>query len=80
MDNALSVQDIAFNVLSFLLSIVGVLGIIGLITGGTFYLTAYGDEKRLDKGKQIVTYSIIGITVALAALILVKQVMDLLGA
>ncbi|HEX7586293.1 MAG TPA: hypothetical protein VF390_01525 [Patescibacteria group bacterium] len=78
VSSALSVQQIAFNVLKFLLSIVGVLGIIGLVTGGTFYLTAYGDEKRLDKGKQIVTYSIVGIVIALAALLLVKQVMALL--
>jgi len=80
VNNALTVQQIAFNVLRFLLSIVGVIGIIGLVSGGTFYLTAYGDEKRIDKGKSIVTYSIIGIVISLAALLLVKQIMNLLGA
>lgn len=78
INNSLSVQQIAMKVLSFLLSVVGVLGIIGLVMGGSFYLTAYGDEKRIDKGKQIITYSIIGIVVALAALLIVKQLMALL--
>lgn len=80
VDNALSVKEIAMKVLKFLLSVVGIFGMIGLIIGGIFYLTAYGDEERIDKGKNILKYSIIGILVALAALVLVRQVASLMGA
>lgn len=71
---ASSLTQIAGQVLNFLLSIVGVIALIMLVIGGIMYLTAAGDENRIEVGKKIVTYSIIGIAVALAALVLVTQV------
>jgi hypothetical protein len=69
-----TLAGIATNVLNFLLSIVGVIGIIMLVIGGLMYLTAAGDEDRINTGKRIVNYSIIGIAVALAALVIVTQI------
>jgi hypothetical protein len=43
------------------------------------YLTAYGDEKRIDTAKSIVKYSLIGIVIVLAALILVRQLASIMG-
>jgi hypothetical protein len=80
VSNALTLKQIALNVLNLLLSIFGVLAIIALIIGGGTYLTAYGDEKKIDSGKRIITYAIIGIVVALAAIVIVRQVGNLLGA
>lgn len=74
VSDALTLSQIALNVLNFLLSIVGVLAVIMLVIGGIMYLTAAGNEDRIETGKKIVTYSIIGITVALAALIIVRQI------
>lgn len=73
-----SLLEIARNVLRFLLSIVGILGIISLIIGGVFYLTAYGDEDRIDMAKRIITASIIGIVIVFAALVIVNQVASLI--
>lgn len=70
----LTVIAIARNILNFLLSIVGVVAIIMLIVGAFMYLTAAGDEDRIDTGKKIAKYSVIGIAIALAALVLVRQV------
>jgi hypothetical protein len=71
---SLTLIEIASRVLSFLLTIIGILAIIMLIIGGIMYLTAAGDEDQIDRGKKIVKYSLIGITIALAALVLVRQV------
>lgn len=71
---SLSFSQILFNILSFLLTIIGIITIIMLVIGGIMYLTAAGNEDQIDKGKKIVKYSLIGITIALAALVLVKQV------
>ena len=71
---SLTLIQIATNVLSFLLTIIGILAIIMLIIGGIMYLTAAGNEDSIDKGKKIVKYSLIGITIALASLVLVKAV------
>jgi len=79
VSSAVSLQTIAHNVLVFLLSIVGIIGMIGLVVGGAFYLTAYGDEERIKKGKSIITGSLIGIAIAMAALVLVKQISALIG-
>ena len=62
------------NVLNFLLGIVGITAVIMLVIGGLMYLLAAGNEDRIDKGKKIVTYSIIGIMVALAAMVIVRQI------
>ncbi|MDR3559764.1 MAG: pilin [Candidatus Pacebacteria bacterium] len=77
--STITLQQIATNTLNLLLSIFGILAIIALVVGGGTYLTAYGDEKRIDTGKRIITYAIIGIVVALAALVIVQQVSMLMG-
>ncbi len=71
---SLSLIQIASNVLNFLLSVVGVVALIMLVVGAFMYLTSAGDEDRIDTGKSIVKYSIIGIMIALAALVLVRQI------
>lgn len=77
---ALTLAQIATNVLNFLLSTVGVLAIIMMVFGGLMYLLAAGDESRIETGKSIVKYSIIGVAVTLGALVLVNQVASFFAA
>lgn len=79
ISQALTLNEIVMRILNLLLSLVGILAIIGLIIGGAFYLTAYGDDKRIESGKKIITSSIIGIVIVMAALVIVRQVASLLG-
>lgn len=72
--SSLSLLQMAARVVDFLLAIIGVVSIIMLVVGAFMYLTAAGDESRIDTGKGIVKYAVIGITVALSALVLVRQV------
>lgn len=72
--STLTLIQVATKILNFLLSVIGVAALIMLVVGAFMYLTAAGDESRIDTGKSIVKYSIIGIAVALAALVLVRQV------
>jgi hypothetical protein len=78
LSSSLSLTQISLNFLNFLLAIIGVLTLIMLIVGGIMYLTSAGDEDRAKTGKKIVTYSIIGITIALASLVIVRQIANLL--
>jgi hypothetical protein len=64
---------IATGVLNFLLSITGIIAVIMLVVGGLMYMTSGGDEDRATTGKKIVKYSIIGIVIALGALVIVRQ-------
>ncbi len=79
VSDALTIQDIAVNILNLLLSIVGIIAMIAMVVGGLMYLTSAGDPKRTDKGKDIFKYAIIGIVVALSALVVIREVNVLLG-
>lgn len=76
--STLTVLEIAKNILDFLLSVVGIVAIIMLVVGAFMYLTAAGDEDRIDTGKKIAKYSIIGIIIALASIVLVQQIANFL--
>ncbi len=79
VSNSLTLQQVAVNVLNLLLSLLGVIAMISMIIGGLMYLTAAGDERRLDKGKEIFKYSILGVVAALSAVVVISQINILLG-
>ncbi len=66
------------RVITFLLSIVGIIAIIGLTISGLLYLFASGDSTQAQKAKEAMKYAIGGIAVAGAALIIIKQIVLLL--
>lgn len=74
VEGALTLSQIATNVLSFLLSLVGILALIMLIIGAIMYFFAAGNETRQKAAKNIVIASLIGITIALASLVLITQI------
>lgn len=71
---ALTLSQIAVNVLQFLLGVAGVLTLIMLVIGGIMYLTSAGDEDRIAIGKKIFFNSLIGIVIILASMVLVQQI------
>lgn len=71
--SATPLSVILLRILDFLLSIIGVLGIIGLVVAGVMYLTATGDEERIRRAKRAALASVVGIVVALGALVLTGQ-------
>ena len=74
VESSTPILDILMNTLNFLLAIIGVLFLIMLTVGGIMYLFSGGDQTRIDTGKKMVTFSLIGIAIALAALLLVRQI------
>lgn len=79
VSNALTIREIAVNILDLLLSLVGIVAMIAMVMGGLMYLTAAGSEKRSDDGKKIFQTAIIGVVVALSALVIIREVNSLLG-
>jgi type IV secretory pathway VirB2 component (pilin) len=74
-----SLKDIIGRALNLLLSIIGIIAIISLVIAGGMYLTSYGDETRIDAAKKMATYAVIGIVIALGALVIVNQVVSIIG-
>lgn len=74
-----SLLGIASNLLFWLLSLFAIFGVIGFVISGIFYLVAAGDEKTMDKGKEGMKWSIIGIIVGLSGFIIMQAVSALLS-
>ena len=74
-----SITDIATNVMRWLLYLVGIIGVIGFVIAGILYLTAAGDEDRIDAAKRAMLYSIVGVIVALIGLVIIYAVQGMLS-
>ena len=74
-----SVSGIVTNIMNWLLLIIGIVGVIGFAIAGILYLTSAGDEERIEKAKQAMLYSIIGVIVALAGVLALKAAAAMLG-
>lgn len=67
-------RGIITRTITFLFSILGAIGLGGILIGAIFYFTAAGSEDRVAMGRKIVIYSIIGTVIALSAALIVRQI------
>ena len=80
IEGAKSIKDIAESVMSFVIALIGVIATIGFVISGVLFIAAGGDSGRAEKARKGLTYAIIGVTVAGAALIITKWAFKLMGA
>lgn len=74
ISDAPSLAEVLLNVLDFVLSIVGIVAILSLALSGVLYLTAGSDTSRAEQAKRYAGASVIGLLIALGALIIVRQI------
>jgi hypothetical protein len=74
IDDAPRLGTALTKVSDFLLSIFGIIAIIGLIVSGLMYLLAGGNQRTLDLAKRSFYYSIVGIILALSAMIAIHLI------
>ena len=60
-----TVNALTTAVINWFLSITAGVTIFFLIIGGIYYLTAFGDEKRMELGKKIISYAVYGLIMIL---------------
>jgi len=63
------ITSILLHILNFVLSLVGILGIIGLVVSGILYMTSAGDEEQMRLAKKALTYSILVVLVGLTVFV-----------
>jgi hypothetical protein len=76
ISEAKPVRQIVVDTLTFLLSILGMLAIIGLVVSGIMYLIAGVNPAQATKAKNAMMASIAGVAIAGAGLIIVQQVIS----
>ncbi len=74
-----SIYQIISSTLSWLLAILGFIAVIGFVISGILYLTAAGNESQIEKAKSAMTYSIVGVIVALMGYVVIQAVNAWLG-
>lgn len=74
ISNAPSLAEVLLNVLDFVLSIIGIIAILSLALSGALYLTTGSDTSRAEQAKRYAGASVIGLLIALGALIIVRQI------
>lgn len=67
-------SKIISNVVSVMLFIVGALAVIFIIVSGIQFITSGGDTAKATKARQTLTYSIVGLIVAVLAYAIVRFV------
>ncbi|MFC1598258.1 pilin [Patescibacteria group bacterium] len=60
--------DITLNIISAFLSIFGIITVVLIIYGGFTILTSGGNDEKVQKGRQILFWAIIGAVVILSSL------------
>lgn len=71
-------ENLIQRILSYLITISGTFGVLMLIVGGFFMVTSEGDDNRLQKGKNIFLYTILGLVMIFVSYIVVQFVISLL--
>lgn len=74
------IAPILEGVVNWLLVIFISLAVIAFVISGIWYLTAAGNEERMEKGKKGVIWSIIGVVVGLMGFVILQTVDTLLNA
>ncbi len=69
-----SIGGIVNNLLMWLLMIFGFIGIIGFIISGIMYVMSAGDETAAGKAKNMMKWSIVGVVVGLAGVVIIQAV------
>lgn len=72
----LTIPGILATIANMLISMAGFFLVVMLIYGGIVYLTSAGNEKRVETGKNVITYAIIGIVIIFAAYLVAQFVIQ----
>ncbi|MFZ2299665.1 MAG: pilin [Candidatus Moraniibacteriota bacterium] len=73
------VESLLMNFMWWLLALVGMIAIIAFVISGIQYLVSAGDEGMIETAKRNMTYSIVGVLVALSGWVIIQAINQFLG-
>ena len=79
LTNPLGTTDptlIIVNIIKAIMSIVGSLALLMFVYGGVIWITSFGEAKRVEKGKSILTWAVLGLALVASAYVLVNAVIN----
>lgn len=79
LPDSTNVNDIIVSAINWFLAFLASLSVLMIVVAGIMYITSGGDESRIGTAKKWLTYSIVGLIVALLSYVIVKTVSAMLG-
>ena len=73
-DSQTGIKPILEKILVWMLGIFGVIALISFAISGLQYLTSAGSDTRMESAKRNMVYAIIGVVVALSAVVVIQAV------
>ncbi|MBI5794434.1 hypothetical protein HZA87_05160 [Candidatus Uhrbacteria bacterium] len=67
------------NLINVLLSVLGIIFVVLVVYAGFLYLTAAGEDEKVKKAKHLLTQSVIGLVIIIAAYAIATYVIDALS-
>ncbi len=68
------IASFIIQAINFLILLIGSVSFVAIVIGGFTLMTSHGNENQLTKGKDIITYAIIGLVITLTAYYIVAFV------
>lgn len=78
-ENIKTVDEVANGVIKIVIAIIGVIAVGVMIYGGFCFMMSHGDAARVQKGKHIIMYGLIGLIVSIMAYAIVLFVSGMLS-
>lgn len=70
-----SIRALVLKIVNYALAFLGIVAVLMLIYGGFSYLTAGGQQDKVDTGKKVILYAIVGIVIILLSFAIVNTVL-----
>lgn len=74
-----SADAVVNNVIEIVIGVLGLVAVFVMIYGGFTYMTSTGDASKVQRGKNIIIYGLVGLVVAILAYAIVKFVGGAIG-
>lgn len=71
-----SLPKVVGNLINVLLSVLGIIFVVLVVYAGYLYLTASGDDKKVEKAKKLLGQAVIGMVIIIAAYSISTFVID----
>ncbi|NQV13458.1 MAG: hypothetical protein HQ530_04120 [Parcubacteria group bacterium] len=81
LDNPIGPEDLGQvigKITGAFMTAIGAFAVAAIVYGGVIYISSAGSEENIKKGKSIVTYAVVGLSIALLAYVIVSFVITTL--
>ena len=72
--NASNLNNDIVNIVNVIIGVLGIVAVAVIILGGITYMTSNGDAKKVQKGKDIILYGVIGLIIVILSAAIVNFV------